>query len=330
MGLQARLMSQALRKLTGNIARTNCAVVFLNQIRHKIGVMFGSPETTCIHPDTRVMVVKDWKHAKSLTMSHLFEQLGYNWETMPIDEMIEVSEKQIKVLSYDTDIKANIPVVVEAIIRKPDQKEFALIDIHGNVVLSAAGTHLVYDAANDTYVTLESIGNDNTIKSFAMDGNTCDYQVIETRNTIPVIDIQVENGCYYTNGILSHNTGGNALKFYASVRMDVRRIETLKEGDESVANKTRVKIVKNKVVPPFKKAEFDIVFGEGIDWVGSMVDLMTENGLIKKSGTWYSIGEERIGQGRANVIKYFKENRALADKCLEDLKAVLYDKDNKG
>jgi recombination protein RecA len=152
MGLQARLMSQALRKLTGVIAKSNCVVIFINQIRMKIGVMFGSPETT---------------------------------------------------------------------------------------------------------------------------------------------------------------TGGNALKFYASVRLDIRKIETLKSGEDAIGNRVRVKIVKNKVAPPFKKAEFDMMFDEGISRTGGVLDLGVEYNVLKKSGTWYSYGEERIGQGRENVKKFLAENPVM-------------------
>lgn len=149
MGLQARLMSQALRKLTGVIAKSNTCVIFINQIRMKIGVMFGSPETT---------------------------------------------------------------------------------------------------------------------------------------------------------------TGGNALKFYSSVRLDIRRIETLKNGDESIGSRVRVKVVKNKVAPPFKQAEFDIMYDAGISREGGVLDLAVKYDIINKAGTWYSYGEERIGQGRENVRKYLRDN----------------------
>ncbi len=149
MGLQARLMSQALRKLTGIISKSKTSVVFINQIRHKIGVMFGSPETT---------------------------------------------------------------------------------------------------------------------------------------------------------------TGGNALKFYSSVRLDIRRIETLKKGDEAIGNRVRVKVVKNKVAPPFKKAEFDIMYNEGISRAGGILDLGVQFDIINKAGTWYSYGEERIGQGRENVKNFLNEH----------------------
>ena len=151
VGLQARLMSQALRKLTSVVSKTNCTVVFINQLREKIGIMFGNPETT---------------------------------------------------------------------------------------------------------------------------------------------------------------TGGRALKFYASVRMDVRRIESLKQGGEVIGNRTRVKVVKNKVAPPFKEAEFDIMFGEGISSVGDILDLAAENGIIVKSGAWYAYQGEKIGQGRENAKQYLKDNPA--------------------
>ncbi len=155
VGLQARLMSQALRKLAGNIAKTNCVVIFINQLRMKIGVMYGNPETT---------------------------------------------------------------------------------------------------------------------------------------------------------------TGGNALKFYASVRIDIRRIEAIKNGTEIIGNRTRAKIVKNKVAPPFKEAVFDIMYGEGISKWGELVDMAVQLDLIQKSGSWFSIGDERIGQGRDNARKYLMENPEVADR----------------
>jgi len=164
VGLQARLMSQALRKLTGTISRSNTTVMFINQIRMKIGVMFGSPETT---------------------------------------------------------------------------------------------------------------------------------------------------------------TGGNALKFYASIRLDIRRIGAIKKGDEILGNDTRVKVVKNKMAPPFKQAQFSIMYGEGISFAGEVIDLGVQYGLVQKSGSWYAVGNERIGQGRDNAIKYMKEHpevmATVADKIRIEL-----------
>jgi recombination protein RecA len=158
MGSQARLMSQAMRKLTASIGRSNCMVIFINQIRMKIGVMFGSPETT---------------------------------------------------------------------------------------------------------------------------------------------------------------TGGNALKFYASVRLDIRRIGSVKDRDEVIGNTTRVKVVKNKVAPPFKEVEFDIMYGEGISKTGEIVDLGVKAGIVEKSGSWYSYGDERIGQGRENAKTFLKNNPDVA-RAIED------------
>lgn len=155
MGLQARLMSQALRKLTGSISKTNCMVIFINQIRQKIGIMFGNPETT---------------------------------------------------------------------------------------------------------------------------------------------------------------TGGNALKFYASVRLDIRRISSLKDRDQVVGNQTRVKVVKNKMAPPFKVVDFDIMYGEGISKAGELIDLGVKANVIEKAGSWYSYGSTRIGQGREAARQYLKENPEVAEK----------------
>ncbi len=107
--------------------------------------------------------------------------------------------------------------------------------------------------------------------------------------------------------------GGRALKFYASLRLDVRRLETLKQGNDFIGNRTRVKVVKNKVAPPFRQAEFDIVYGEGISREGSILDVGTEMDLVTKSGVWYSYGEERLGQGRENARQYLKEHPDLAD-----------------
>jgi recombination protein RecA len=164
VGLQARLMSQALRKLTGNIKRSNCMVVFINQIRMKIGVMFGSPETT---------------------------------------------------------------------------------------------------------------------------------------------------------------TGGNALKFYSSVRLDIRRIGALKKGDEVVGNQTRVKVVKNKLAPPFKQAEFEILYGEGISLEGELIELGVKYNLVDKSGAWYSYNGDRIGQGKENVRQFLKDNPEMAEDIYNKVRAEL-------
>jgi recombination protein RecA len=128
--------------------------------------------------------------------------------------------------------------------------------------------------------------------------------------------------CLFTNqlrekiGVMFGNPettpGGRALKFYASVRLDVRRIETLKEGVEAIGNRTRVKVVKNKVAPPFKQAEFDIIYGEGISWEGSLIDVGLERKIVQKSGSYFSFGDERLGQGRQNAIAFLREHPDVA------------------
>jgi len=118
-------------------------------------------------------------------------------------------------------------------------------------------------------------------------------------------------------------TGGNALKFYASVRIDVRRTTQLKEGDEALGNRTRVKVVKNKMAPPFKKAEFDIVFGEGISHVGELVDLGVEYDIINKSGSWFSYNGEKLAQGREATKQLLRDNVELADEIEAKIREAL-------
>src|SRR5690606_23419221 len=115
-------------------------------------------------------------------------------------------------------------------------------------------------------------------------------------------------------------SGGKALKFYASVRLDVRRIETLKDGTEAVGNRTRVKVVKHKVAPPFKQAEFDIVYGEGISREGSLIDLGVEQSIVRKSGAWYTYEGDQLGQGKENARKFLKDNPDLADEIEKKIK----------
>jgi recombination protein RecA len=118
-------------------------------------------------------------------------------------------------------------------------------------------------------------------------------------------------------------TGGNALKFYASVRLDIRRSTQLKDGDNVIGNRTRVKVVKNKVAPPFRKAEFDIMYGKGVSKVGEIVDLGVEYGVVKKSGSWFSYGETKLGQGRDAVKRLLEDNLELATELEEKIVAQI-------
>ena len=142
-------------------------------------------------------------------------------------------------------------------------------------------------------------------------------------------DIEVEGlHNYFVDGVMVHNspettTGGKALKFYASVRLDIRRIETLKDGTEAVGNRTRVKVVKNKMAPPFKTAEFDILYGIGISKEGSLIDLGVEQGIVRKAGAWYTYEGDQLGQGKENARNFLRDNADLANEIEKRIKEKL-------
>ena len=144
---------------------------------------------------------------------------------------------------------------------------------------------------------------------------------INKTNTIVIFINQLREKVGVMYGNPEVTTGGRALKFYASVRIDVRRIETLKNGSEMIGNRTRAKVVKNKMAPPFREAEFDIMYGEGISLLGELVDLGVKLGFVQKSGSWYSMGETRIGQGRDAAKQYLRDNPEIADKLEADVRA---------
>ncbi len=150
-----------------------------------------------------------------------------------------------------------------------------------------------------------------------------DYQKMDR------FDIEVEGSHnYFADGVMVHNspettTGGKALKFYSSVRLDVRRIETLKDGTDAVGNRTRVKVVKNKVSPPFKQAEFDILYGKGISKEGSLIDMGVEHGFIRKSGSWFTYEGEQLGQGKENARNFLLENVDVANEIEKKIKEKL-------
>ena len=155
---------------------------------------------------------------------------------------------------------------------------------------------------------------------------------IRRKSNFPIMsryDIEVEGSHnYMADGIIVHNSpettsGGKALKFYASVRLDVRRIETLKDGTDAVGNRTRVKVVKNKMSPPFKVAEFDIIYGIGISREGSLIDLGVEQGIVRKSGAWYTYEGDQLGQGKENARNFLRENADLANEIEKRIKEKL-------
>jgi recombination protein RecA len=150
-----------------------------------------------------------------------------------------------------------------------------------------------------------------------------DYQKMDR------FDIEVEGSHnYFADGVMVHNspettTGGKALKFYASIRLDVRRIETLKDGTDAVGNRTRCKVVKNKCSPPFKQAEFDILYGKGISREGSLIDMGVEQGFIRKSGSWFTYEGEQLGQGKENARNFLLENADVANEIEKKIKEKL-------
>jgi recombination protein RecA len=146
---------------------------------------------------------------------------------------------------------------------------------------------------------------------------------LNNSNTTAIFINQLREKIGVMFGSPETTTGGRALKFYASVRLDVRRIETLKDGTEAVANRTRVKVVKNKVAPPFKQAEFDIVYGHGISREGSLIDVGVEQGFVRKSGAWYTYDGDQLGQGKENVRKFLIDNPDLADEIEKKIKEKL-------
>lgn len=219
--------------------------------------------------------------------------------------------------------------VDELLISQPDNGEQAL-EIADQLIRSSAIDIIVIDsvAALTPKAEIEGDMGDNKVglqarlMSQALRKLT---STISKTNTTCIFINQLREKIGVMFGNPETTTGGNALKFYASVRLDIRRVTTLKDGDTPIGNQVRVKIVKNKVAPPFRKVEFEITFGEGISHVGEIVDLGVELGIIKKSGSWFSYGESRLGQGRDAVKKIIKDNPELSEelegKIAEALKA---------
>lgn len=151
--------------------------------------------------------------------------------------------------------------------------------------------------------------------------------VINRTNTIAIFINQLREKVGVVYGNPEVTTGGRALKFYASVRLDIRKQELIKQGTEVIGARTKAKVVKNKVAPPFKEAEFDIMYGEGISKEGCILDIGVAAGVISKSGTWYNYGEDRIGQGRENAKKYLRDNPEVRDKVESEIRDILFDND---
>src|SRR5674536_335497 len=157
----------------------------------------------------------------------------------------------------------------------------------------------------------------------ALDPDYAQRLGVDTDGTTAIFINQLREKIGVMFGSPETTTGGRALKFYASIRLDVRRIETLKDGTEAVGNRTRVKVVKNKVAPPFKQAEFDIVYGQGISREGSLIDMGVEQGIVRKSGAWYTYEGDQLGQGKENARAFMRDNPDLANEVEKRIKEKL-------
>ena len=218
----------------------------------------------------------------------------------------------------------------DLLISQPDNGEQAL-EIADQLIRSSAIDIIVIDsvAALTPKAEIEGDMGDNKVglqaRLMSQALRKLTYSISKTNTTCIFINqLREKIGIMFGNP--ETTTGGNALKFYASVRLDIRRVTTLKDGDTPIGNQVRVKIVKNKVAPPFRKAEFEITFGEGISRVGEIVDLGVELGILKKSGSWFSYGETRLGQGRDAVKKLIKDNPELSEEIEAQIAEALKDK----
>jgi RecA/RadA recombinase len=321
VGLQARLMSQALRKLAGTLNRAGTTCVFTNQLREKIGVMFG-----CFHGDAPVVLA--------------------DGSRLPIGEIVE-GRLPVEVLSFDPATGHIEPRPVVSWFDNGLAEEFLRIRVSGGI----EGTREIVCTPNHTVFTpygemsAEELRPGSEVLAAALHagatrrvpvgvgGGTTTLAEPSARATRAYVlgvervrdlasmrryDLEIEgNHTYLVDEVVVHNSpettpGGRALKFYASVRLDIRRIETLKEGTEAIGNRVRVKVVKNKMAPPFRQAEFDIIYGEGISHEGSLIDLGLEKGILSKSGSYFSYGDDRLGQGRSAVRAFLREHPDVA------------------
>jgi RecA/RadA recombinase len=309
VGLQARLMSQALRKLTGAISQTKTTVIFINQLREKIGVLFG-----CMSYTTRVTLADGSQ-----------EKIG----------KIVNQRMPVKVLSYDPETGTTVPRRVISWFNNGRAEKFLQFTVaksggNGRAQFAATENHLIRTPGGWRPAG-ELIPGDRVIVAelsaqpeFARAGlrpvpaKITDIHVKPRTRSMNRFDIGVEGlHSYFADGVMVHNspettTGGRALKFYASIRLDVRRIETLKDGTEAIGNRIRVKVLKNKVAPPFRTAEMDLLFGQGISREGGLIDLGVEQGIVRKSGTWYTYEGDQLGQGKENARNFLRDNPGLA------------------
>jgi recombination protein RecA len=230
--------------------------------------------------------------------------------------------------ALDPEYAKNLGVDIDALlVSQPDNGEQAL-EITDMLIRSGAIDLIVIDSVaalvpraeiegemGDSHVGLQARLMSQALRKLA--------GALSNSNTTAIFINQLREKIGVMFGSPETTTGGKALKFYASVRLDVRRIETLKDGTEAVGNRTRVKVVKNKMAPPFKQAEFDMIYGEGISREGSLIDMGVDHGFVRKSGAWYTYEGDQLGQGKENARQFLKDNPDLADELEAKIKAKL-------
>ena len=323
VGLQARLMSQALRKLTGSINKSRTCVIFINQIRMQIGVMFG-----CFHYSTRVMLADGTseKIGKIVNQKLPVEVLSWNEKTGAIEPRPVVNwfdngpaEQFIQFeVEGGPSGRRCFAATANHTIYTPDGEVSADELEIGDEVLVSVEDHALTDDQLQSGLSGTAVLAPPALR--AGTAKVVRKSIMPPSEDMHRFDIEVEgNHTYLVDGVVVHNSpettaGGRALKFYASVRLDIRRIQTLKEGETAVGNRTKVKVVKNKVAAPFREAEFDILYNEGISREGELIDIAVDKGVISKAGTWFSFGDERLGQGRENTRMFLKEHKDIRAK----------------
>lgn len=251
----------------------------------------------------------------NVSISEVFSRCGIDYKDMDELSEVDVSDKNIKIMGYDEQKNKNDFYKVTRLVRKKDTKMYTIEYSGISHPLKVTNEHKFLTL--DGYLKVENLPN--KFKVLKDDGNYVEVRKSQLNEKYPVLDITVDKvKNYYTNGILSHNSpetvsGGKALAFWSSIRLEVRKADYIKEGENIIGIKTRVKGVKNKTAPPFRKAEVDIVFGKGLQYEAEYVDHATKYEFIEKSASWFNLYNsegtflEKL-QGKDRVVEYFKNN----------------------
>ena len=247
-----------------------------------------------------------------MTMENLFAKAGLNWKSMEKNVLYDIADKNIRIKSYNHEKKCNEMSRILGLIRKDDAVMYNLITKSGDILLKCSGNHRIWDSKANEYYHVQDIESGNALNS---NGEIVEFFVKKTNEVIPIVDMSVEgNTNYFTNGILSHNTsaGGKALRYYASIRLQLKLGQKIKEksGNEEVVRAVEINATtaKNKTAAPFQKTKFQIVFGKGIDNDAGILEMAIANGIIVKKGGWFSYDGENIAQGLPNVRTYLEEH----------------------